>query len=114
MTANESTFTNTDSNDNASLKTVDDAQRGLSFSITYDNNVTPGIGFSTTNIVIDAGTEWNSGQEIAVTLTDSDANTNSLTEDDLEVTNRGAENPDHKDWRSVHAGASRFSEPARA
>ena len=46
-----------------------------------------GIGFSTTNIVIDAGDEWNSGEEIGITLTDSDANTNSLDTDVLEVSN---------------------------
>ena len=54
------------------------------------HSASSGIGFSTTNIVIDAGTEWNSGQEIGVTLTDSDANTNSLDADDLAVSN-----PDH-------------------
>ena len=88
--SNESTFTNTNSDDEASLKTKAGAARGLDFSVTYDNLATGGIGFSTTSIVIDAGTEWNSGQEIAITLTDSDANTNSLTEDDLDVSN-----PDH-------------------
>ena len=88
--SNESTFTNVDGNDDASLKTSDGAQRGLSFSVSYDNTATSGIGFSTTNIVIDAGAEWNSGEEIAITLTDSDANTNSLTEDDLSITD-----PDH-------------------
>ena len=36
--------------------------------------------------MIDAGDEWNSGEEIAITLTDSDANTNSLADaNDLEV-----------------------------
>ena len=71
----------------ASIKTIAGAQRGLSFSVEYDNSDTSGIGFSTTNIVIDAGTEWNSGQEIGITLTDSDANTNSLSADDLSITN---------------------------
>ena len=84
--SNESTFTNTNDDADASLKTAAGAQRGLSFSITYDNTVTPGIGFSTTSITIDAGAEWNSGQEIGVTLTDSDANTNSLTEETLSIT----------------------------
>ena len=84
---NESTFSNTNDDDDANLKTTTGAARGLSFSIGYDNTVTAGIGYSTTNIVIDAGTEWNSGEEIGITLTDSDANTNSLSENDLDVTN---------------------------
>ena len=55
------------------------------FQSTYDNTATSGIGYSTTDIVIDAGDEWNSGQEIGITLTDGDANTNSLTEETLDV-----------------------------
>ncbi len=84
--SNDSKFTNT-SDDEPNLKTTANAQRGLSFSVTYDNTVTSGIGYSTTNIVIDAGDDWGSGEEISITLTDTDANTNSLTEDDLDVTN---------------------------
>ena len=82
---NESTFANTNADDDASLKTKANAQRGLSFSIEYDNTMTAGIGFSTTTIVIDAGDEWNSGQNIGITVTDSDANTNSLVEETLEI-----------------------------
>ena len=82
---NDSKFTNT-SDDNPNLKTVFGAARGLDFSVEYDNLVTGGIGFSTTTIVIDAGTEWNSGQEIGITLTDSDTNTNSLVTETLSVT----------------------------
>ena len=82
---NSNLFTNAP-NDEASIKTTSDARRGLSFSVEYDNTDTSSIGYSTTNIVIDAGDEWNSGQEIGITLTDSDANTNSLSEETLEVT----------------------------
>ena len=67
------------------IETTASAQRGLSFSVEYDNSASSGIGYSTASIVIDAGAEWNSGQEIGVTLTDSDANTNSLNADDLDV-----------------------------
>ena len=82
---NNSKFNNAP-DDEPNLKTVSDARRGLSFSVEYDDSVTSDIEYATTNIVIDAGAEWNSGQEIAVTLTDSDANTNSLSEETLEVT----------------------------
>ena len=84
--SNESTFNNAPS-DESSMKTTDTAQRGLSFSVTYDDTTTSGIEYTTTNIVIDAGDEWNSGEEIGITLTDSDANTNSLTANDLSVAN---------------------------
>ena len=85
--SNEATFDNTDENDVPNLKTDADAQRGLSFELEYDNGIEAGIGFTTTTITIDAGDDWRSGQEIAVTLTDPDANTNSLTADDLSVRN---------------------------
>ena len=84
--SNESTFNNAPS-DESSMKTTDTAQRGLSFSVTYDDTTTSGIEYTTTNIVIDAGDEWNSGEEIGITLTDSDANTNSLDANDLSVAN---------------------------
>ncbi len=84
--SNESTFSNSP-DDVSSIRTQSDAQRGVSFSIEYDNTTTSGVEYSTTNIVIDAGDEWNSGEEIGITLTDSDANTNSLDTNDLLVAN---------------------------
>ena len=86
--SNESTFSNSP-DDVSSIRTQSDAQRGVSFSIEYDNTATSGVEYSTTNIVIDAGDEWNSGEEISITLTDSDANTNSLDANDLLVANAG-------------------------
>ena len=83
--SNTSVFTNAPG-DTPNVRTTANADRGLSFSVTYDNTVTSSIGFGETNIVIDAGDEWNSGEEIGITLTDSDANTNSLNDDDLSVT----------------------------
>ena len=105
---NDSKFTNAP-DDAASIKTKSTAQRGLSFSVTYDNTVSSGIGYSSTNIVIDAGTEWNSGQEIGITLTDSDANTNSL-EGEIRSLRSGSDHPDHNDWRSVHPGRTLTSD----
>ena len=86
---NSNLFTNSP-DDASNLKVKADAQRGLSFELEYDNGIEAGIGFSTTTITIDTGDGWKSGQEIAVTLTDPDANTNSLSEETLDVTN-----PDH-------------------
>ena len=76
--SNESTFSNTDDDDNANLKTTADAARGLSFELEYDNGIEGGIGFSTTTITIDTDGDWGSGEEVSITLTDPDANTNSL------------------------------------
>ena len=86
--SNESSFNNSP-DDESNVRTQPDAQRGVSFSIEYDNTATSGVEYSTTNIVIDAGDEWNSGEEINITLTDSDANTNSLDANDLSVANAG-------------------------
>ena len=83
--SNEPTFDNT-ANDVANLKTTANAQRGLSFELEYDNGIEAGIGYSTTTITIDTGDDWKSGQEIGITLTDPDANTSSLNEETLEVT----------------------------
>ena len=84
------TFTEDGNNEtqfiNDELSTTDDAPRGLSFSIGYDNTVSPAISFGTAGITIDAGSEWSSGEEIGVTLTDPDANTNTEAADDLSVT----------------------------
>ena len=88
--SNESTFSNTDDDDNASLRTTADAARGLSFEFEYDNGIEGGIGFSTTTITIDTDGDWGSGEEVSITLTDPDANTNSLSANDLD-----ASNPDH-------------------
>ena len=68
------------------LRTTHNAPRGLSFSLVYDNTATSDIGFGTSNIAIDViGDTWTSGEEIAITLTDRDANTNSLDADDLSI-----------------------------
>ena len=74
---NESTFTNT-ADDRPNLKTAANTPRGRSFSVEYGNIATSGTEYSTADIVIDAGGQWNSGQEIGITLTERDANTNSL------------------------------------
>ena len=82
---NHTVFTNAPG-DNPSIATATNAPRGLDFAVEYgDESDTSDIGFSTTSIVIDAGAEWNSGEQIGITLTDSDANTNSLDADDLSI-----------------------------
>ena len=75
--------------DRPSIRTAADAPRGRLFSVEYDNTLTAGI-VHTSSLIVHAEGEWNSGKEIAVTLTDNDANTNSLAQDNLDVSN-----PDH-------------------
>ena len=85
------TFTEDGSNTNIfinsenSLHTTSGAPRGLSFSVEYDNTVTRNIAFGTANISIDTGDDWSSGETASITLTDADANTNSLDANDLSV-----------------------------
>ena len=85
--SNDSVFTNAPGDD-PSISTATNAPRGLDFAVEYgDESDTSDIGFSSTSIVIDAGAEWNSGEQIGITLTDSDANTNSLDADDFSILN---------------------------
>ena len=84
---NDSKFNNAPG-DRPSIRTAADAPRGRLFSVEYDNTLTAGI-VHTSSLIVHAEGEWNSGKEIAVTLTDSDANTNSLAQDNLDVSNPG-------------------------
>jgi hypothetical protein len=90
-TANNSgSFTNYDENDDSNLDILPSAARGTSASIEYSKEVKTivvGFGFGTISIDAPSGGEWNSGEEIAVTLVDSDANKNSHVDEDLDVSN---------------------------
>ncbi|RDJ31689.1 MAG: hypothetical protein DWQ18_05560 [Crenarchaeota archaeon] len=90
---NSATFVNYGSGDSkANLIIASTAKRGQTFEIEYDS---PGfvsglVGHFFATIDMDGasvGDEWNSGERIAVTLTDNDANLNALTDEDLDVDN---------------------------
>ncbi|MEX0764289.1 MAG: hypothetical protein WD033_03835, partial [Nitrosopumilaceae archaeon] len=87
LIANAGTFGNYDESDNADLDILADAARGKSATIRYNDvskSVVVGFGFGSVDINAPDG-EWNSGEEIPVTLVDSDANKNSRADEDLDV-----------------------------
>ena len=85
---NTGVFTNTDDDDASNLMTTgDDELRGKTATIDYNDNDTDiliGFDFATVDIVPTDDT-WNSGEEIAVIITDMDANKNSMSDEDLLV-----------------------------
>ncbi|MGH9910191.1 MAG: hypothetical protein ACRD32_06085, partial [Nitrososphaerales archaeon] len=80
-------FGNYDEADNANLDILVNAQRGKSATIRYNDvskSIIVGFGFGTVDITAPDGA-WGSGEEIPVTLVDSDANKNSRADEDLDL-----------------------------
>ena len=79
-----------DEDDNSVLAITSNAPRGKTATIDYnDKSLSILVGFSTATIDIKGvDAEWNSGQQIPVTVTDADQNMNSRVDEDLTV-NRG-------------------------
>ena len=84
---NTGTFSNVDNLDNSNINVNDYAARGTTATFDYNDSAQ---SFVVTNDfgVIDmdetsVGAEWNSGEELAVTLTDQDLNKNSISDEDL-------------------------------
>jgi len=88
---NSALFVNYDESDDANLNIASDALRGTSATIDYnDTPITILVGFDFADIVMDAsglGGEWNSGEELPVTLFDQDANLNVRADEDLDLNN---------------------------
>jgi hypothetical protein len=85
--ANTGILTNYDENDDANIDVLTTALRGTSGSIDYNKKATSilvGFAFGTIAFATPNG-EWSSGEEIAVTLVDPDANKNSRADEDLDV-----------------------------
>jgi len=86
---NTGIFGTYDESDVSNIKITDNAPRGKSASIDYNKKpktILVGFGFASVDIKpVDA--EWNSGQEIPVVITDSDANKNSRVDEDLDLNN---------------------------
>jgi hypothetical protein len=85
---NTAVFNTFDETDVSQVVITSDAPRGKSATITYDDPLTilVGFGFGTIDIQAPEG-EWNSGEDIPVVLTDSDANKNSRADEDLDLFN---------------------------
>ena len=84
---NTGVFGSYDESDTSNVVITDDAERGTSANIDY--NETPAtilVGFAFGSISIDVDDdEWNSGEEVPVTLVDADANRNSRADEDLDL-----------------------------
>jgi hypothetical protein len=85
--ANTGIFENSDESDDANIQTMSTASRGKSASIDYNKraqSIVVGFGYGTLSLGL-ADAEWNSGEEIPVSLVDSDSNKNSRVDEDLDV-----------------------------
>ena len=92
--SNNSIFGSYDELDVSSLKITDGALRGTSATIAYVQHkpVTILVGFDFATLSITPNdNEWNSGEEIPITLVDSDANRNSRSDEDLDIFSRNTD-----------------------
>lgn len=86
---NTGVFGTYDESDVSVLEVTSDAPRGKSATIDYNaaaKSIVVGFGFASVDIQ-GADAEWNSGEEIPVKVTDSDANKNSRADEDLDLNN---------------------------
>ena len=85
---NTAVFTATDLDDNSILRIADDAVRGSFAIIDYDASPTGiRVESSTASIEIQSPDDvWTSGLDIPIVLVDGDANKNSLSGDDISLT----------------------------
>ena len=95
--SNSGIFKNTDEADLSNLVITSDAKRGTSATIDY-NDSTQTILVANYFALLDldessVGGEWNSGELLAVTLTDQDMNLDSLLDEDLDVNNAAVDVP---------------------
>ncbi|MGH9909055.1 MAG: hypothetical protein ACRD32_00270, partial [Nitrososphaerales archaeon] len=89
--SNTGIFTNYDEQDDSNLDVNNPAPRGIAASIDYNKKATSiitSLAFGTIDINA-ADAEWNSGEEIPVTLNDPDQNLNSRADEDLDLFNQG-------------------------
>ena len=90
---NTGVFASYDNDDKSVIVTTNDAARGKSASINYNEKaktILVGFGFASVDIAA-TDAEWNSGEEIPVRVTDSDANKNSRADEDLDLNNPGVD-----------------------
>jgi hypothetical protein len=88
---NSGVFVNTDDNNESNLEVNIDAKRGTTATITYNGDAQSFVVANDFGVIdMDAssvGNEWNSGEEITVTLIDQDLNKNTLVDEDLVMAN---------------------------
>ncbi|MGH9910470.1 MAG: hypothetical protein ACRD32_07500, partial [Nitrososphaerales archaeon] len=87
--SNTGVFENFDENDDSNLDVTNPAPRGTTAAIDYNKKSTSilsSLAFGTIDIKTGEG-EWNSGEELVVSLFDPDQNLNSRADEDLDVSN---------------------------
>jgi len=88
---NTGIFVSYDWEDNSNVDIETDAKRGTSATIKYSDrmySVVVGNSFGTITMNSSSvGNEWNSGEEIPVTLVDQDLNLNTRADEDLDLNN---------------------------
>jgi hypothetical protein len=84
---NSGVFGSYDESDDSNIRITNDAKRGTSASIDYNETPTTIlVAFAFGSIDIALGDdEWNSGEEVPVVLVDGDANLNSRADEDLNL-----------------------------
>jgi general stress protein 26 len=91
---NSGIFVNTDDNNESNLEVNIDAKRGTTATFTYNDSAQSFVvanDFGTIDMdAASVGDEWNSGEEITVTLIDQDLNKNTLVDEDLVMANATA------------------------
>ncbi len=87
LSSNSGVFSTYDESDTSLLAILDDAGRGNSATVDYNDDAQSIlVGFSPATIDIQPVNEdWSSGEEIPVVLTDGDANKNSRADEDLAI-----------------------------
>jgi hypothetical protein len=87
--ASTAIFQNTDESDQANIRVADDAPRGTTATIDYNDSarsVLVANFFGTIDMdAASLGGEWNSGEELSILLTDGDINLNSRVDEDISV-----------------------------
>jgi hypothetical protein len=86
---NTGTFSNVDNLDDSNIDVNTSAARGTTATFDYNDSAQSFVVANDFGVIdMDAssvGSEWNSGEEIAVTLTDQDLNKNTLNDEDLTI-----------------------------
>jgi hypothetical protein len=84
---NTGTFSNVDDNDDANLEVTSTAKRGTTATFDYNDSAQSFIvanDFGTLDMdESSVGDEWNSGENLVVTLADQDLNKNTLNDEDM-------------------------------
>ena len=90
---NSGVFSSTDESDDSNIVINDNAERGTTGTIDYNENpVSILVGFVSGSVDIQpVDDEWSSGEEIPVVVNDHDLNTNSRADEDLDLKDPGVD-----------------------